>query len=318
MRIAKPHRTSKKNSLMDFYNKRNKVLIYRNTGGLGDILMHRMMFEDIKKINPEMEITFACLPYYIDAVKDHPFIDYVIDCSLVKQEDYGIVYNTTSACDRYEMEKAPFADKNRSDIWAEHCGIELTNHKMHIRLTEEELEYGKNWLKNKNKSGLNIMFSPVSAMASKNLMPHHITELVSYLRQKNCFVYSAHHRKNEQLEKLDVPVLYNQNIRQWMSIISAADYIITVDTATFHYAGGVGKPMTGIFTWADGKIYGKYYNFTLVQKHRDNKDWNCGPCYAWMNCPKTKHGLKPCLTELTTENIICGIEQMFNNCNLTA
>jgi len=44
-------------------------------------------------------------------------------------------------------------------------------------------------------------------------------------------------------------------------------------------AGGLGKPLCGIFTFADGKIYGKHYDFVLVQKHRDNGNWNCGSCF---------------------------------------
>lgn len=35
--------------LRDFYNKRNKILVQRSCGGLGDIPMHRMMFEDSLK-----------------------------------------------------------------------------------------------------------------------------------------------------------------------------------------------------------------------------------------------------------------------------
>lgn len=36
-------------SLKTFNNRKNKILIYRQYGGLGDILMMRMIFEDFKK-----------------------------------------------------------------------------------------------------------------------------------------------------------------------------------------------------------------------------------------------------------------------------
>jgi ADP-heptose:LPS heptosyltransferase len=89
------------------------------------------------------------------------------------------------------------------------------------------------------------------------------------------------------------------------------DYMITVDTAAFHLAGGLRKPLCGIFTFADGKVYGKHYDFTLVQKHRDNGNWECGPCFKFGNCIKSRKQLKPCLTEITETEIISGIDEMF-------
>jgi ADP-heptose:LPS heptosyltransferase len=94
-------------------------------------------------------------------------------------------------------------------------------------------------------------------------------------------------------------------------VIEAADYVVSVDSAAFHCAGGLGKPLTGIFTYCDGKVYGKYYDFVLVQKHRDNGDWPCGPCFHWPSCPKSKEMLKPCLTELTPDILADGLERMF-------
>ena len=69
--------------------------------------------------------------------------------------------------------------------------------------------------------------------------------------------------------------------------------------------------MTGIFTFANGKTYGKYYDFILVQKHMDDGNWDCGPCYNYRICPKTQKELKPCLTELTEKEIKEGINKMF-------
>ena len=62
-----------------------------------------------------------------------------------------------------------------------------------------------------------------------------------------------------------------------------------------------------MFSFTDGKVYGKYYDFVLVQKHRDNGDWECGPCFNLTLCPKTQSFPKPCLTELTSEDIIQGL-----------
>ena len=92
--------------------------------------------------------------------------------------------------------------------------------------------------------------------------------------------------------------------------IAASDCVISVDSASFHIAGGLKKPLLGIFTFANGKTYGKYYDFVLVQKHFEDGNWDCGPCYNYRSCPKTSCDLKPCLTELTCDQISIGIEEL--------
>ena len=51
--IRKNDSVKKVLSLKDFNDKKNKILILRETGGLGDILMHWQMFEDFKSDMPD-------------------------------------------------------------------------------------------------------------------------------------------------------------------------------------------------------------------------------------------------------------------------
>jgi ADP-heptose:LPS heptosyltransferase len=303
--------------LRDFYNKRNTVLIVRECGGLGDILMHRMMFEDFKRVFPGCKIVWAVPPDYIHASENHPFVDEVVNCRTVRLHDYLISYNTTTACGRYEAQVAPFADKHRSDIWASHCGVILTKHNMHLHIDQE----AKRWaidkirqLKGKHK-GPTVVFSPVSAQAGKNLSKQQMMMVAKYLHQKGCFVVGLHNSPLYDLKPFST--IWNIGHKQWMAVIDCADYVVSVDTSTFHCAGGLKKPLTGIFTFIDGKVYGKYYDFVLVQKHRDDGNWDCGPCFAWPQCPKCKDVLKPCLTELTPDILANGLERMFQKWPIT-
>lgn len=301
-------------NLRDFYNKRNKILICRSVGGLGDIFMHRMMFEDIKKTLPDAEIHFACPAQYHDALIDHPYIDKILDSETVDKMEYIISYNTTTACGRYEMKMAPLSDLNRSDIWSRHCGIVLENHNMHIRLTDDEKAFGKKKIEQmRDRDGPIVLVCPISAMVNKNLLDHQLIGLIDGLYMRGCCALGLHYSPIGPLVKRNVPCIHSLGIRQWMGVLHAADYIVSVDTSALHCAGGMGKPLTGIFTWADGKAYGKHYDFVLVQRHRDNDpSWTCGPCYNWCGCPKEKKSnLKPCLTELTTEMILRGVDEMF-------
>lgn len=297
-------------SLSKFYEKRNKILIIRDTGGLGDILMHRMIFEDFKSVIPEAELIFACPPQYHPAVEDHPFLDQILDCRKVALKDYVISYNTTSACSRYEMAIAPLSNKHRSDIWADHCGVELTNHNMHLNLDENVKCKGAEVINKIKNNKPTVVIAPISAMVSKNLSINQLAPVVEWLKKEGFSVAITHNMPIPEFQELNIPMFVNSDIKLWMGVINASDYVLSVDTSTFHLAGGLDKPVVGVFTFADGKVYGKYYpKFELVQKHRDD-GWDCGPCYYWTTCCKTKKALKPCLTEISSEMIINGFKRL--------
>ena len=313
-------------SLQQFYDRRNRVLIIRSSRGLGDILMHRMIFEDFKKLMPDMHLTFACQPHYHDVVRGHPFLDAVVDCNAVNRENYMVSYDTSQCCIFWESAKAPHADKNRADIWAEHCGVKLTTHDMHVPfISQDMIQFGDFQVKQAKgmstsiykKDSPNVLLAPIAYEPIRSLPKGIIAGAVEYLRARGCFVYSTHHEQLSILDDLGVPVLKGYKIPQWFSFIHAADYVVSVDTSVFHYAGGIKKPLVGVFTHVDGKYRGQYYDFVLVQKHRDNGDWPCGPCYNYTMCthPKGKgtgwDQKKPCWSELTLEMVIEGIEKMF-------
>lgn len=309
----RPNKLCKTLNMKEFYHKRNKVLIIRSVGGLGDIMMHRMMFEDFKRLIGDGEVHFACPTQYHDAVKDHPYINQILDCSSVDKTDYIISYNTTTACGRYEMRMAPFADMNRSDIWAAHCGVNLLKHDMHIKLTQDEIDEGHKIIElHRNRSGPCVILCPVSAMMNKNLLEVQLMTVVRNLYSRGCCVIGLHNHPVHQLTNKNIPSIHSLSLRQWMAVLNAADYVVSVDTSSFHCAGGLKRPLMGIFTFADGAVYGKHYDFVLVQKHRNTDPcWTCGPCYNWGDCPKTKSNPKPCLTEISSDMLIGGLNKMF-------
>jgi ADP-heptose:LPS heptosyltransferase len=299
-------------TLREFWEKRNSILIVRSTGGLGDILMHRMIFEDFKILNPEIKIVFACPPQFMAAVQDHPFIDGLVDCTQVNPNDYLKHFDTTTICGRTEMLNAPLSSPHRSDIWADWCGIQLTKHDMHLRLSEDEKSQAKAMVEAaRTNSGPSIAFAPISAISSKNLDLLQWTGVIEGLKKLGCFVYGLH---SQAIPGFEAPILIGNNIRNFMALVAAADYVISVDSAAFHVAGGLGKPMVGIFGWADGKVYGKYYNnWELVQRHRDDRNWSCGPCYTWgacVKCPAVNVVRKPCISEIRSEEIVEAMQRL--------
>lgn len=305
--IKRPEKIKRTLTLGEFYEKRNKVLIIRSVGGLGDIFMHRMIFEDIKRLMPDCEIHFACPMIYHDAIKDHPFIDKVLSSEKIEPRDYIAHYRTTTICGRTEMKLAPASAPHRSDIWANHCGLTLKNHDMHISFTKEELAAARGILKNYKKPIAAIC--PISAIGVKNLLPHQLRIVVEELQKRNISPMGLHNHPILELEELDVPSISTSGrLRLWMALLHEVDYAICVDTAAFHCAGGMGKPTLGVFTFVNGLAYGQYYpKAEIIQ----------GPCplgyagcYNLSLCPK-KDLPKPCLEGITNTMITEGIDRLF-------
>jgi len=298
-------------TLKKFFARKNKILIYHKSGGLGDALMQRMLIKDVKDICQDCDLYLACLSENIDAFKDHQCLKNVIDIKNVDHEEYGISYNTcVTISDKYENKHAP-CQEHRSDILAKILGINLYSHEMNFDLDLKCIEDCKNKLQSlkKNPDKPVVLLAPYSRMATKSLLDWQIKVIAENTKEAN--LIGIHKYAIKPMSELNLPVIQNVNIQEWMCYIAAADYVISVDTAAFHMAGGLKKPLMGIFTFADGKVYGKYFDFILVQKHRDNGNWDCGPCFKLAECTKSNKPQKPCLTEISEKELKEGIQKMF-------
>lgn len=299
-------------TLREHSERRNRVLLRRRAGGVGDILMQRMMMEDMSQTFDGLRLFFTCPDTYLFFAERNPYVS-TVRLAEVIDRDYGIIYDITTACRVHESRLGGRNRTHRSDIWAAFCGCTLTNHRMHLRADDPEAtKMLKESLKLRNPEGKpTVLIAPHSQNdlfgTAKSLTNLQIAGLVRHLHSTGHKVISVHNSHIEILSMLGVDQYVNVPSETWLYLTALSDYVVTVDTGTFHMAGGLGKPMVGVFTFTDGKVYGKYYDFILVQKHRDD-GWDCGPCFVVTSCPKSDEPRKPCCTELRPKEIVAGFE----------
>lgn len=298
-------------TIREHFERRNKVLIKRREGGVGDHIMIRMMFEDFRRFMPEVELHFACTKPLLGFMSDHPFVK-AIAIDEINDRHYGAIYDISTACRVHETMQGIRNTMHRSDIWAKHCGVKLTNHNAFLQAPDPT--FYKTLLAQENKERKpTILFTPYStpnAMGvGKSLTEGQILQVIADLKNMGFWVFSINKERDILFNAIGIPQFNGLRAQDWLGLTSVADYVVSVDTATFHIAGNLKKPLVGIFSFTNGKVYGKYYDFILVQKHKDNGNWDCGPCFCYDRCPKSTMAYKPCMTELKPEEIIAGIQQ---------
>lgn len=299
-------------SLRQFNEIHNKILFCHEYGGLGDVIMHRMLFSEVKNIISDALIDFSCDENFMDAVKDHPLVNHLLDAKETDKSNYLVHYDTSVwTANKYENHFGKECKANRADIWAYYCGFKIQHHEMLFNLDLNLMQKYKKKIEDykTKKDQPIILLAPIASVKTKSLLPKQIDIIQE--ETKNFNLVGIHHKSIPYLLEKNIPLIFNTTVQDWMYYTAVADYVISVDTSTFHLAGGLKKPLLGIFTFANGKTYGKYYDFVLVQKHRDNGDWDCGPCYDYKSCAKTKNEIKPCLSEIKEYHLKEGIEKLF-------
>lgn len=286
-RINQKEIIQKKLSIEDLLIKKNKILILRKWGGVGDIINTRPLFKNIKNYYPDLNITYALPSQYFCLVKDLPYIDEIKDYKKVDINKYGYVVDISSDCGSYENIKAPNVDKHRTEIWSEiSMGLKIKKPVWKFNLDKsllDECSYNLKFKYEYNEK-IKIAIFPRSASTSKDLPNNTLFELINLFKLDNlkpCIIDNA-----KSISNLDVPFIHDINLNEFVHMTYLFDYIISVDTGAFHLASAHNIPTVGIFAWTDSKILSKYHKkVELVQKHRDNPNGlsHC-PCWNWTTC----------------------------------
>lgn len=294
----------------DYAQRYSRVLIKRTIGGIGDILNHRMMFQDLKAAVPHADITFAVPRQWEPLIRDHPFIDHAEALDRIDESEYTFVYDTSNVAGRYEYGHLPNrtegvdVDKHRSDIWAAGMGLELAHHEGFLRFTEKEKQ-GAARVVADSEPGKRIAIATKTASLHKDWSMDRWQETITALATEGYSVYSFHAEKTAFKGCINVEP---GSLRHWMAAVAECDYVFTVATYTFCLANLLHKPTVAIFGCENLDVYGRWFpEMVAVQRHRDrHPEWQSCPCWDSISCEYNPDGKPPpaCLRDISVKEVM--------------
>jgi hypothetical protein len=264
-------------SRLDELRPGERLLLIRKYGGLGDILISSMLFPMLADQYPEIRVTYACPRAF------HPLFD-GSGLRLLAYEDvwsrreidrhrgsvrpeilsrFDLIEDISVPCHVWENFFVAYGGidgghglkwRNRLDMWARWFGLRVINPRTNIVIREDERAAARALLARTVRSDRPVcLIAPWSANRRKNYPWYEA--LAQRLQAEGWDVLLFHNRAISS----DVPTLANLSLRMMGAACAAADLIVAVDTAAFHWGGILGRPTVGIFNVNDGAAYCKYY-----------------------------------------------------------
>lgn len=276
------HPTGYRDSL-DLVRPGEKVCIYRNYGGLGDVIIQSHILGELAAQYPHIDFTYA-IPKNFHCLFTEQNKVHVIDSDGILREniadrrsdvirlnkEYALFKDISSPCKQFEkvlkqnlFEAVDYI--SRFDMWANYIGITLPKKPQSII----------NKYSNGQKAGYRFGIGFKSAHFYKDY--NELIRVYHWLEEQG---YEAYLIDSNEIEGLRF--MNGSDPDELMRKMCQLDYVISVDTSIYHMACTLGIPTLGLFNLNKGEAYAKYYESAIPMQV-------CGlgkPCLGknWGNC----------------------------------
>jgi ADP-heptose:LPS heptosyltransferase len=267
-------------SRLDELTPGERLLIVRKYGGLGDILISSMLFPMLADQYPEVRVSYGC-PRAFHPLFEGSGLDLVPYEEIWSGYDghfhrgsvrpeildrYDLIEDISIPCHVWENFFVAYGGiepgsglrwRNRLEMWAGWFGLRVERPRTNIVIREEERDAARRMLDlalGARRSALSVcLLSPFAANRTKSYP--WFEELAARLSAAGWAVALLHQKRIPT----GVPQLAGLSLREMGAMCAVADLILSVDTATFHWGGILGRPTIGIFNVNDGAAYCRYY-----------------------------------------------------------
>lgn len=274
---------------IDFPNNEIKlVIIGYSSKNLGEILNFcsaiRVLYEELKtkckSVVLDIYIQASSNSYYKrdkEIFQSYPFINRVMPLSIDIKEfsSYDYYIDTSSYEQSFYYEQLPYID-----FFLRHFGVDYE--KIQSKKKHNELHLNnyyinpalKNKLEQLRLKGKLLLFHPYAAHITRSIPIENSKKILNKLiefSQEYVVVTTlkVDNMKNENYEDLS---FYSKNFFDFVYIISQMQYVVTVDTATYHISDAFFIPTVVLFTneqLIEKRV--KYYNYVQAIKVKSKK-----------------------------------------------
>jgi ADP-heptose:LPS heptosyltransferase len=204
---------------------------------------------------------------------------------------------------------------HRVDAWAtllRYLGLKDSDLKPIVNLLPEEKEWADVFLESngidRNKPLVGI--HPGARIKTRCWPLERFVKIAGYLRQKDIqtafFIEPGGYGENVSLPEgcLKVKV----DLRKYMAVVKKLDFLVCNDGGAMHIATAVGTPVVAIFGPTEQEWFGPYGDNNVVVIR---EGISCRPC-----SDRCRYKESYCLTSIAVNEVIGGVEKMFNKINL--
>jgi ADP-heptose:LPS heptosyltransferase len=266
------------------------AFIFRKLGGIGDVLMTSPVVEAAYKRYPHFKITYSCPQEFLPLMESNPFIHYLeLYHSRVTKKNWDVVSDLTRDCIKYEISHQPYVDKNRSEIFAEKCGLDINPlPRPKMFLSTDEIMLAKEELK--NFKGLKVGLVLKSNAPVRN-WPYfsELRDLIINSYADVCVLEFCKQKPKRWQGHEQVYPVFGRHLRDVAALINECDVVISPDTGLAHIASCLRVPTIWIFTHIDGKIRTKNYDNIWVVQTTPEDCPKGRPCWYEISCNKSEH-----------------------------
>jgi ADP-heptose:LPS heptosyltransferase len=291
------------------------ILISRQLGGIGDILMITPTVRAIKEQNPDTPIIFCTTYSYgngalFDILKHNPHIHKLILPEELSKYTFKKVYNLTTAIET-KMEINPYHPTgNRIDIFADISEVKLKDKSTVYIITPEEKGWAAKWISN-HDTRKKIIGIQTQASTSKRAWPEEKCLLLAFKivnTWKDTSVVLFYEgpvdltgRSYTHIHPVWLP------IRQVAALINASEVTIAPDSALLHIAGALDVKAVALFGSTPPISRTLYYPKVLPIQNSECRNCWYSRCYRNYEC----------MNNITVDKVMEGIGSRLVNRKIT-
>ena len=290
------------------------IVVTRAMGGIGDLLM---MTPGLRALSRKRatRVRLVVERKFFDLFRNNPYVELIdVDGPPVDVFDCRAWRNLTLCpAARYESKRAPFVRKGRVQLFAAGMGVGkrlLDAHGWHVEynLDEEQNQFREDFLRDAGFGSRPIV--GVQPYARDSYKDHQeIARFVAALGKRYDLVI-FHHVETRLAAGPGIASTAGLSLAESMSLVSALDAMVCVDSAFLHAASAFDVPVVALFGPTDGQLFTRHHRRASVVTA--NHRFACAPC--WRNedlrCSLTgKFGPSPCIAAIEVEPALAEVER---------